>query len=148
MSELFSQYPKDRFISNLKNLKQSIGKAKSAVAFDQTAFLHDRQLFPKAEMSVRGCKRWDGSSAQQLLKQDIKNNKHLYPVKLKPQSFQKTRPEYQEFPHLSRTICSGWLILLDGKESRKEEEKDRCKESCKKDCPKDKAAEVDVRNRL
>jgi hypothetical protein len=56
-SELFSQYPEDRFISNLKNLKQGIGKEKSAVAFDQTAFLHDRQLFPKAEMSLCGYKR-------------------------------------------------------------------------------------------
>jgi hypothetical protein len=88
------------------------------------------------------------------LKQDVKNNKNLYPVKLKPQSFQKTRPEYQEFPleifrkHIyqeqyAQVGQSYWMA----KKAEKKKKKTNAKESCEKDCPKDKAAEVDERNR-
>jgi hypothetical protein len=57
MSPLFQDYDENCFLVNLRSLKQSIKKEKDAVAFDQTAFLHDRQLFPVNGLSSRGYTR-------------------------------------------------------------------------------------------
>jgi hypothetical protein len=98
MSPLFQQYDEDRFVDNLKNLKQAIAKEKAATDFDQKAYENDLKLFPRDVIGCRGYKRWDGSDAKKLLKKDVKDNVHKIPSKIPPREFQLTRPEYKEFP--------------------------------------------------
>ncbi|KAL3922635.1 MAG: hypothetical protein SGILL_002105 [Bacillariaceae sp.] len=143
MSGLFMQYPEARFVSNLKNLKESIAKDKDATEFDEAAYLHDLKLFPRSEMSVRGYKRWDRSAAQKLLRKDVKLKRYLVPVKLKPQEFQKTRPEYLEFPleifrkHIyqeeyAQIGRSYWMAKKEAKKKKKAEAKKAGKKLSKK----------------
>ena len=95
MSPLFSQYPKDRFVCNLKNLKASVAENKTAIAFDQAAYESDRSKFPVQIIGCRGYKRWDISDAKPALRLDVQNGNH---TRCKPKELQKTREEYQDFP--------------------------------------------------
>ena len=47
LSELFQQYPEDRFVINVANLKKSIKDHRQQVERQEAALEHDRQLFPK-----------------------------------------------------------------------------------------------------
>ena len=95
MSELFMAYDEDRFVCNLKNLKVAVKKEKDALDRDHRAYEHDMTLYPRKTESVRGYKMWEGSTAQKLLRQDVKNKVHK---NHSPKELHRTRPEYLEFP--------------------------------------------------
>lgn len=51
--------------------------------------------YVEAVNDSRGYPRWDGSSAQRLLKLDVTAGAHMI---MKPQVLQSTRDEYKPFP--------------------------------------------------
>jgi hypothetical protein len=73
---LFEQYPLDRFKDNFKNLLESVLEDETAVKFDEEAIKKDNRLYPTQPICSHGHPRWDGSTAQRLLKDAIKNGEH------------------------------------------------------------------------
>jgi hypothetical protein len=91
-SEWFKKYPKDRFISNMKNLKKSIEARGCVVA-------NDNEIIEAELLSIRSsnqnlCPLWHEHDASRLLAQDVKNNIH---EGMSPHLFRQTRAEYMEF---------------------------------------------------
>jgi len=62
---------------------------------EKESLVRDRKLKPKPAITQRGYPRWEGSSAEKLLREDIDNGKHLRHKSLK--KFEASRPEYQQF---------------------------------------------------
>jgi hypothetical protein len=56
---------------------------------------HDLELFPPSKDDARGYPRWDGSSAQALLQEDMSAGKHK---EMTAKKLQNTRQEYKKFP--------------------------------------------------
>lgn len=63
-------------------------------AQESALLAQDRLVFPKKMTTHRGEPQWEGSSAQTLLHQDVKDGNHLA---LQPYAFQQTRQEYLLF---------------------------------------------------
>jgi hypothetical protein len=89
LSPLFKEYKFLRFKTNLKNLRDTISKDRELVAFDEKAIANDNNLYPPA------IGRWDGSLAQRLLKQSVKDKEHQG---YKPKALHQTDVAYQQFP--------------------------------------------------
>jgi hypothetical protein len=91
---LFTQYKKERFRTNFRNLKNSIDNKKKAIAFDQKAYDHEQSKWPVADQFATGGFRWAGSRAQQLLRIDLADESRK---KLKPKALyeQQDRKEYR-----------------------------------------------------
>lgn len=75
----------------VRGLRKQISTDQGLSATDEAALDHDRKLFPIPEFNYRGEPRWEGSSAQRLLKEDIKKGAHLT---MTPEEFYYSRPEY------------------------------------------------------
>lgn len=93
-SEWFMQYPKTRFISNMKSLKKALA-ARDAVARNDNATI-ETELAALASLNpfqdtLRGYPLWHESDAGQLLEDDIKNNRHK---DMFPEEFQRSRLTY------------------------------------------------------
>jgi hypothetical protein len=61
---------------------------------EMQALLHDRQIYPRMPHNHRGEPVFDLSVAKQLLREDVRDNKHIAMV---PSKLQQTRPEYVIF---------------------------------------------------
>ena len=81
------------FTRRLQSVRDDFLKKNSRAADDQIAFNNFRANHPEPTHNHRGKLRWAGSKAQQLLKQDMADGKH---VGVRPKEFQATRPEYLE----------------------------------------------------
>lgn len=64
----------------------------------------DRAVHPIPKMNHRGEPRWEGSEAQKLLKEDIKNNAHS---NLSRMEFYESREEYQAWP---KPVIDGHVV--------------------------------------
>jgi hypothetical protein len=92
--ELYAPYKKN-FATNSRNLRKSLQSLQDRADEDQDAVLHDLAAFPRSPVHPRGHPRFDGSIAQQLLKQLVDNGED---EGLLPKEIWLTRLEYQEFP--------------------------------------------------
>lgn len=96
-SEWFMQYPKERFISNMKRLKTSLAARDEVAQNDNETIARELAQFASnlPEETLRGYPLWHNHDASRLLEEDLKNdrNKDMF-----PEEFQQTRPEYCEFP--------------------------------------------------
>jgi hypothetical protein len=92
--ELYKDYEK-YFATNLRNLRASIKAHQDRADEDYAAVLHNLAFYPRSLMDPRGYPRWDGSTAQVLLKQDISAGSH---EGINPKVFRLTREEYMAFP--------------------------------------------------
>ena len=95
-SEWFKIYPKDRFISNMKNLKRSLEARELIVANDNKiieAEIASLRMLDRA--TVREYPLWHDNDASRLLEKDLKDDlkKGMTPLEL-----QQTREEYLAFP--------------------------------------------------
>ena len=92
--ELYKPYAKN-FGSNLRSLQKSLKKQQDRADEDDAAVIHDLGLYPRSDWDPRGYPRWNGSSAERLLKQDITAGRH---EGRKPEALRSTRDEYGAFP--------------------------------------------------
>lgn len=82
------------FTSRLRSLRDIVKRKKQRVTTDQAAFDIFRKNHPERQVNDIGDLRWEGSSAQAFLKQDMKDGLHLG---LLPSQFRETRGEYKLF---------------------------------------------------
>ncbi len=95
-SEWFKIYPKDRFISNMKNLKRSLEARELIVASDNKIIEAEiSSLCMLNLVTVREYPLWHDNDASRLLEKDLKDDlkKGMTPLEL-----QQTREEYLAFP--------------------------------------------------
>ena len=115
----------ERFNSNAKRLIKRIKKDKARADVDNAGCQHDMSLYTFAQFIP---KEWHGSTAEALLKQDVKGGLHKH---FKPKELWKQRPEYQQFNlnifrnHIYQESCSQveaayWLVKKQKKEKQKE----------------------------
>lgn len=84
----------EQFKRQLAAHRKQVKAKKRAANTQETAFQHDRQLYPERQAYSNGRRIFRMSSAQTLLEDDIKNKRHRG---LKPSAFRATRPEYTEW---------------------------------------------------
>ena len=89
----FAHFRKDLFASRLLSARKRIETKQSQAAIDSEAFAHDRAMFPAPLVDIHGEKKWQGSKAQELLRVDIHNNKH---IAMKPKVLYETQEECYE----------------------------------------------------
>jgi hypothetical protein len=94
MHSEYQQYAQNNFRTNLKNLLKSIRNNQEAANISHAALLQDMMILSTRPERLQGPKRWDGSRAQQLLKDDFTNGVH---TTMKPMQLWLLREEYQEF---------------------------------------------------
>jgi hypothetical protein len=92
--ELYKPYAKN-FGDRLRRLRKTLKTQQDRADEDDAAVRHDLGLYPPTSADVRGYPRWDGSAAQRLLIQDVKEGRN---VGIKAKAFQQTRQEYMEYP--------------------------------------------------
>lgn len=96
MKTEYEAVPLKNFKTNLKALRARFVQYKEGAAYGSSALAHDRQLHPVDQNPPnRAYPRWDGSAAQGLLKEDIRDKKH---VGVQPKDLHQTRDEYKAFP--------------------------------------------------
>lgn len=91
----FQDYKYENFRTNLNNLRKAVRSRKKISLFEEDALLKDREKAQVGGQTMRGYPFWPTSDANQLLKQDIKEGRHLH---MKPKILYIYRPEYQVFP--------------------------------------------------
>jgi hypothetical protein len=89
----YEAVPLKNFNANWRALKSRVNAHKDRAEEDQARFLHDMTIYTLAR-DTDGF--WDGSAAQQLLKQDVRNKRH---ERLTPDLLHLARPEYLEFDY-------------------------------------------------
>jgi len=87
----FSEFPYDRFRSNLRALRKNILQKKSNSVADYDSLVHDRKLYPKPSRNCRGEPRWEGSVAEIKLREDVLQGKHQ---EMCPKELYYSREEY------------------------------------------------------
>jgi hypothetical protein len=83
-----------KFKRNFENLRRAIGKEMNRAFRDTVGLTRDRQLHPVPAYNQQGDRRWEGSDAQRLLRQDMKQNLHKAQ---QPQELWNTRSEYSHY---------------------------------------------------
>lgn len=81
------------FTRRLQSVRDDYVKKNSRAKDDQIAFNNFRATHPEPTHNHRGEPRWEGSTAQKLLKQDMADGKH---IGIRPKYLQASRPEYLE----------------------------------------------------
>ena len=92
----FTEFKHTNFCTNLRNMRANIIASKKRATFDSDALAHDRRAFPKKSHNHRGVPRWEGSEAEELLKIDVGEKKHL---QFEPHDLHKTQNEHKKFPY-------------------------------------------------
>ena len=99
MCDLFKEYPRENFKTNLKNLREAIAKDYDRMAEDAEAYGHDVEL--RDILRQRNPPRlppypnWHTHEARHLLQADIATEKHKA---MKPKDLYLTQTKYQDFP--------------------------------------------------
>jgi hypothetical protein len=126
--DLYKDYEKN-FGSNLRRLQKCLKDQQDRADEDDAAVRHDLGLYPRsAAAAANGYPRWDGSAAQHLLRQDMKDGRHV----LKAKALRETREEYMEFPlkvlndhiHQEKRALLGKSYWLFRKKQNKAEQED------------------------
>ncbi|KAL3788257.1 hypothetical protein HJC23_011889 [Cyclotella cryptica] len=95
-SEWFKIYPKDRFISNMKNLKRSLEARELIVSNDNKVIEAEIASLSTLDRATnREYPLWHESDASKLLEKDLKDG---LKKEMTPLQFQQTREEYLVFP--------------------------------------------------
>jgi hypothetical protein len=94
--DLFNPFKYENFVTNFRNLKNSIQGEMKAIFFDDEAVKKELISFPPSEVDRRGNKRFHTHPAKQLLTDDIKNGAGETYFN-RPRDLRKTRDEYMEF---------------------------------------------------
>ena len=91
----FANFPFDkiRHDARLKTLRNQVRTFKKWATHDDKALQADRQTHP-FKKDIRGNPRWEGSEAQALLKEDVKNKVH---ENMTPQELRLSREACQHF---------------------------------------------------
>jgi hypothetical protein len=93
--DIYKAYPKSNFATNLRNLRKAIAKSQSRAEEDAAAVANDLRIHPVALETRRGYPRWNGSSAERLLKLDMDEGKHQ---QMTTAELRATRPAFLLFP--------------------------------------------------
>jgi hypothetical protein len=126
--ELYKPYEKN-FGNNLRNLRKALIMQQDRADEDDAAVQHDLGLYPRLPADARGYPRWDGSAAQQLLIQDVKEGRHV----VKAKALQQTRAEYKDYPlkvfadhvHQEKRALLGksyWLFRVNKKKNNDDDD--------------------------
>ena len=94
-SEWFKKYDKDRFISNMKNLKKSLDARDKFVALDNQVIAAELAALQLLNQKDREYPLWHKSKARDYLEQDIKASLH---ETMTLTEFHASRAEYKAFP--------------------------------------------------
>lgn len=83
-----------KFTARLRSARLHLTENTERARTDSAALAHDRQLYPETQINSGGEHRWDGSAAQLLLRQDIRENRHNI---MTPLALHCSREEYLVF---------------------------------------------------
>jgi hypothetical protein len=83
------------FPSRLKSARKQVQDRLHRAASGAASLQHDRQIYPKHTFNHLNKLRWQGSTAENLLKIDIQRGKHK---EMKPIELYQSQEEYQKFP--------------------------------------------------
>ena len=92
--DCFSEIVLDQFEARIKDYFKSHSKQHERSRQEEEWMNHDRQLCPRQPTNARGELVFDLHPAKALLREDIKNNRH---IGIEPQQLQLTRTEHQAF---------------------------------------------------
>ena len=119
----FEAVPINNFGNNWNRLKATVRELRRRAIIDDCSLFHDRILHP---IDTTDPKRWDGTEAQRLLKQDIEDDFHKH---FTPKELWLSRKEYQVFdieifqPHVNQEVRSKletnyWLVKKEKKKRK------------------------------
>lgn len=94
-SEWFQQYPKHRFIDNMKNIKKALEDKGRVIEEDIKLISEELAALNFSNVTKRGHPHWHTHSAKKLLAEDLLQGRN---VNMKPKEFHATRQEFEEFP--------------------------------------------------
>ena len=94
-SEWFQQYPKHRFIDNMKNIKKALEDKGRVIEEDIKLISEELAALNFSNVTKRGHPHWHTHSAKKLLAEDLLKGRN---VNMKPKEFHATRQEFEEFP--------------------------------------------------
>ena len=132
----YFQYKYENFSTNLRNLRALLVKNQASADSDAAALAHDEALGLLGKNS-KPYPRWQGSEAEQRLKQDIDNDKHTI---MKPQQLKATCLQlYGPYPlkvfsdHIQQELRARrerpyWMARKAEKEARKAKKTKKKKE--------------------
>jgi hypothetical protein len=86
----YALFPENKFANRLSKLRTEARTCNTRRDIDNVAYEHDRRLYPHEG----GVLRWEGSAAEQLLKEDITAGLHL---QMKPLALYQSREAFQQF---------------------------------------------------
>ena len=90
----FRNVPFEQFKKQLEaHRKQALKKTKKAFN-EEISFIHDRSLHPRPLANKRGEPSFDGTPAQELLREDVRNKLHEV---MTPSQLQASQPEYKVY---------------------------------------------------
>ena len=92
--ELYEPYAKN-FAANYRSLQRSLQALHDRSEEDDAWIVHDQSLFPRTDVDSLGRPRWDGSAAQQLLRDDMAAG--ALEELGGPTALRNTRSEYMRF---------------------------------------------------
>ena len=85
----------DAFVRRLRDVRDDHNKKRGRAKADKEAFDNFCRLQPVQAFDHRGLARWEGSRAQELLREDMDDELH---TSLAPIALWETRDEYEEYP--------------------------------------------------
>ena len=90
----FAETSKRLFGGRLRSVRSQVKKAMTASQSDKIAYDHDQTLYPPPEVNHRGEPRWNGSRAQEQLREDIDAGLH---ETMTPYDFWQSDEAYQDY---------------------------------------------------
>lgn len=93
----FRKFVYEKFRTNLNSLRKSIREKRDGAASDSVALARDLRLKPRPTKNHRGEPRWEGSTAQKLMRDDVASGLQLQGRKPTVEDLYHKRPEYQDF---------------------------------------------------
>lgn len=90
----YQEYQFEKFEKYLETMRGIIRDHHGRASRDASAVAGFRQVYPKPPTNHRGEPRWEGSKAEEFLKNDMNEGKH---TQMKPKQLRATRPEYQAY---------------------------------------------------
>ena len=85
-----------KFPARLRSARNQVKQSMQRASVDSSALAHDRSIYPISAFDQRNRPRWDGSSAQTLLRIDVNENRQAEKKK-RPNELYQLREEYQIF---------------------------------------------------
>ena len=125
MRPCYKEFPLHQFSARLRDARKTINTKKGSTKAGITGLSTDRVAFPPMTHDVDGRRRWEGSAAKKLLKEDMKEGMHKI---MRPKELWESRSEYAEFE--LKVFCNHIYqshktkIFCDFKASKKAKQKE------------------------